>query len=289
MNKSERMACNSHLLRTFVAVADCGNLTRAAEVLDRTQSAISVQAKTLEEILDAELFVRQSKGMMLTSEGEKLLPVARKIVSELTRVGMMFEDSLKGSIRVGFPDDYAEKILETVLVQFAERHPKVEVTAQFGCTSRFVDAIKENRLDVAIAFDPSGSAECRIGSDSNVWCASSKLRINHNEIVPLAILDRDCSWRTFATDALSNAGRDWRISCASENFMGVKSAIRSGLAVSALPRQLKDSTMIELGEDEGFPALPPTERGIISSDNAPQNLVQAMTSAIQSATRSLGQ
>lgn len=90
------------------------------------------------------------------------------------------------------------------------------------------------------------------------------------------------------SDALSNAGRDWRISCASENFMGVKSAIRSGLAVSALPRLLKDSTMIELGEDEGFPALPPTERGIISSDNAPKNLVQAMTSAIQSATRSLG-
>ena len=106
MNKSERMVSNSHLLRTFIAVAESNNLTRAAEQLGRTQSAISVQAKTLEDLLEVSLFVRQSRGMMLTAEGEKLLPVARKIVNELTKVGMMFEDPLRGNIRVGIPDDY---------------------------------------------------------------------------------------------------------------------------------------------------------------------------------------
>ena len=283
MNKSERMVSNSHLLRTFIAVAECNNLTRAAEQLGRTQSAISVQAKTLEDTLEVSLFVRQSKGMVLTAEGERLLPVARRIVNELTQVGMMFDDPLRGNIRVGIPDDYAESILESVLVDFARRHPKVDVTARFGCTSRFPDDIKKNLLDVAVA-SVSDTKANQITPEPNVWLASPELQIDQIDTVPLAILDRNCSWRHFASDALSAAGRDWRIAYASENFTGVKAAIRSGLAVSILPRILKDPTMVELGVKDGFPPLPATERAIISSEQAPKDIATAMISAIKTAT-----
>ena len=284
MNKSERMVSNSHLLRTFIAIAECNNLTRAAEQLGRTQSAISVQAKTLEDTLEVALFVRQSKGMMLTAEGEKLLPVARKIVNELTQIGLMFDDPLSGNIRVGIPDDYAESVLESVLVEFARRHPKVDVTARFGCTSRFPDAIRNNKLDVAIAVDPGAAKTYQIPPEPNVWLASPELQVDHTDTVPLAILDRDCSWRNFGSDALSAVGRDWRIAYASENFSGVKAAIRSGLAVSILPRLLKDSSMIELGAKEGFPPLPSSERAIIFSEQAPEDITKAMIAALKSAT-----
>jgi len=92
MNKNERMISNGHLLHSFIAVAECGSITHAANLLGRTQSAISVQTKTLEQTLGVPVFVRQSKGMVLSAAGERLLPVARQIVSDLTRVGMMFEE-----------------------------------------------------------------------------------------------------------------------------------------------------------------------------------------------------
>jgi len=173
MNKSERMAGNSHLLRTFIAVAECQSVTRAAEQLGRTQSAISVQARALEDTLQVALFARQSTGMLLTAEGEKLLPVARLIVSELARIGTMFEEPLRGPIRVGIPDDYADSVLEAVLVQFAQRHPEVEVSARFGCTTRFPDAIKNNTLDVAVVSESNPNSTIRMASENNVWLAAN--------------------------------------------------------------------------------------------------------------------
>lgn len=284
MNKSERLARSSHLLRTFVTVADCGNITHAAEQLGRTQSAISVQAKRLEEMLEVSLFIRQSSGMLLTTEGERLLPVARRIVSELKRLGSMFEDPLQGCIRVGIPDDYADSVLESVLVEFGRRHPEVEVSARFGCTSKFPEAIRMNTLDVAVVSEPNANAADLIASEPNVWVASAEFDLSQSDTIPLAILDRDCGWRVFGSNALTNSGKNWRIAYASENFTGVKAAIRTGLAVSAIPRTLKDQTMIELGRADGFPLLPSTVRGILTADNAPNDIVRAMVEAIKSVT-----
>lgn len=285
MNKSERMTGNSQLLRTFVAIAECQNITRAAENLGRTQSAISVQARNLEEVLEVSLFIRQSKGMLLTKEGEKLLPVARNILSELAKVGAMFEDPLQGSIRVGIPDDYAESVLETMLVEFARRHPQVEVSARFGCTSRFPEAIKKQSLDVAVVTGTQVTDKNRIALDANVWVASPLLTYSVEEDIPLAVLDRDCGWRDFASNALSAAGIGWKIAYASESFAGVKAAIRSGLALGILPQSLLDPVMLEWDKVKQLPLLPPSDRGILVSDAAPDKISTSMVDAIKAATK----
>ena len=284
MNKSELMASSSHLLRTFVTIANCGNITHAADQLDRTQSAISVQTKRLEEILDVRLFTRQSSGMLLTAEGKKLLPDAQRIVSELKRLGALFGDPLQGCVRVGIPDDYADSVLESVLAEFAQRHPHVEVSARFGCTSKFPDAIRKGTLDVAVVSKHNANPDELIASESNVWVASPELKLSAKDTVPLAILDRDCGWRVFASNALDDVGRNWRIAYASENFTGVKAAIRTGLAVGTMPRSLKDPTMIELENKDGFPSLPSTMRGVITAYDPPNDIVAAMVEAIKSAT-----
>ncbi len=285
MNKSERMTANSQLLRTFVVIAECQNITRAAESLGRTQSAISVQARNLEEVLEVSLFIRQSKGMLLTKEGEKLLPVARNILSELAKVGSMFDDPLQGSIRVGIPDDYAESVLESMLVEFARRHPQVEVSARFGCTSKFPDAIKKQTLDVAVVTGTQVTDKNRIALDANVWVASPSLTVNVEENIPLAVLDRDCGWRDFAPNALSAAGIGWKIAYASESFAGVKAAIRSGLALGILPRSLLDPEMLEWGKVKQLPLLPPSDRGILVSDTASNKIATSMVDAIKAATK----
>ncbi len=288
MNKEERLTRSSDLLRTFVAVANCENITHAADVLGRTQSAISVQTRKLEDTLEVRLFDRQARGMVLTEAGEKLLPVARNIMSELSRIGALFQEPLKGRLRVGIPDDYTETVLEKVLVDFAQRHPGVEVSARFGCTSEFPDAIRRGALDVAVVSEADVPRGSRIASEYNLWAAAPGFTCDLDRPVPLAILDRhDCSWRRFGSDALDAAGRKWRLAYASESFAGVKAAIRSGLAVGVLPRSLMEPSMRELRQADGFPPLPETERGILTSDKAPRDIAQAMADAIRSATVSV--
>lgn len=285
MNKGERLVGNSELLRTFVAVADCKNITHAGHALGKTQSAISVQTKKLEAILEVSLFERQARGLTLTSEGEKLLPFARSVISELRQIGNAFDNQLEGRLRVGIPDDYTESVLENTLVKFAERHPLVEVTARFGCTSGFPAAVRQGNLDVAVVADANVPVSSRITSEPNLWVAATSFIGAGGQPVPLAILDRrNCSWRTFASDALSAVGRPWRVAYESESFAGVKSAVRSGLAVSVLPQSLVESNMKVLTEEDGFPLLPVTQRGILISETIPKDVAEAMADAIRAAT-----
>jgi len=154
MNKTERPITDSNLLRTFVEIADCGNLTLVASRLNRSQSAISVQIRKLETELNASLFVRYGKGMSLSSNGEKLLPAARQVLSELAKLQLLFEAPLKGRIRVGIPDDFDEGVLERMLADFTQTNPGVEVFASSGCTAVFPDAIRKGDLDIAVYSAP---------------------------------------------------------------------------------------------------------------------------------------
>ncbi|MBX2854844.1 MAG: LysR family transcriptional regulator [Rhodobacteraceae bacterium] len=285
MIKQERLAKCGDALRTFVAVADCRNITHAATALGRTQSAISVQIGKLEETLEVRLFERQARGMTLTADGEKLLPVARNIMSELSRVGALFEDPLRGRLRVGLPDDYAETLLETVLFDFSQRHPMVEVSARSGCTSGFPDEIRRGALDVAVVSHADIPGSAPLAPEPNLWASAPSFSCGPDRPAPLAVLERgNCSWRHFGADALETAGRAWRVAYISESFAGVRAAIRSGLAVGVLPKSLMEPALRELTESEGFPALPLTRRGILMSQHAPQEVAQAMVDAIRCAT-----
>ena len=150
MNKFDRSGPNSELLRTFCVVADAGNVTQAAAQLARTQSAISVQINKLEDHLQVRLFERQARGVLLTEQGRKLLPLARNALKEVDRVSKLFSQPLQGRVKVGIPDDYNESILEVALKTFCKRHQNVEVFVQSGCTAGFPDAIAKNQLDVAV-------------------------------------------------------------------------------------------------------------------------------------------
>lgn len=150
MNENERMPVDSDLLLTFVRIAECGNLTVAAGKLGRTQSAISVQLRKLEDGLGVTLFTRTAKGMVLTAAGETLLSRANIIISEIRETAQLFREPLTGSIRVGLPDDFDDVVLERILAQFSKAHPGVQVIARSGCTSGYSVLIQNGALDVAV-------------------------------------------------------------------------------------------------------------------------------------------
>ena len=96
------------LLRTFVAIAEVKNLTRAGERLGRTQSAVSLQLRRLEDRLGVTLFTRDPRRVVLTGEGEALLPQARQMLrlNDEILAGLRGDD-LAGEVRLGAPEDFA--------------------------------------------------------------------------------------------------------------------------------------------------------------------------------------
>lgn len=285
MMKNERYGPSNEGLRAFLEVAECGNVTHAADRLGRTQSAVSVQIRKLEEGLGVRLFERQARGVVPTADGHKLVPAARRALAEMQRVSALFAEPLSGRIRVGIPDDYDDTILERALADFSERHSNVEIFARSGCTSGFPDAIRRHELDIAVCSGPDPAAGDVFSREPTVWAASEALTLKRGEPVPLAVLDRNCWWREAPSDALERAGRPWRTAYQSESFASLRAAIRAGLAVGALPKSCLEHGMKQLPEKDGFPRLPAANRVIHTSTRAPAELTGAMAEAIRKATR----
>ena len=280
MNKNDFKIPSTEHLITFLTVSECLNATHAADTLGRTQSAISVQIKKLESFLGVPLFARQSRGMVLTEHGRELVPAAKRAVNELRSISSMFRPALKGLIRVGIPDDYSETILEKVISDFSARHPGVEIFTRCGCTSTFPDAISRQELDIAVYSSPELSDKDVFAVEHNVWIAAESFEHDDEQPVPLALIIRDCGWRTIPTDALASINREWRIAYTSENFSNLKSAVRAGLAVAVLPQCLVESGMRILNGSDGFPPLPKSKRGLLIGDHAPVELTYAMSDVI---------
>ena len=280
MNKIDGLGPNSELLRTFCAVAECGNVTQAASVLSRTQSAISVQLGKLESHLSVVLFERLARGVTLTDEGRKLLPIARKALFEIDRAGALFLSPLEGKIRVGIPDDYNETILEKALAQFCKRHGHVEVSVRSGCTASFPDAIRNNELDLAIYTAGPIASNDAFFSEPTVWVAGLDFTVPEEGPLPLAIFDRHCWWRDVPTNALDKVNREWRIAYLSENFASVKAAIRAGLAIGILAKSAVEDSMQALTRNEGFPSLPESSLQLLKNRKAASDIVLEMESAI---------
>src|SRR5271154_2784372 len=106
-------------LRSFLAIVDTGSFTRAAGSGNKTQSAVSMHIRRLEEQLGCALFVKQGRGAKLTSEGEQLIDYARRIMqAEAGAMAALSRKGLKGAVRLGIPDDYAEAFLADILTRF---------------------------------------------------------------------------------------------------------------------------------------------------------------------------
>ena len=287
MNKNERLNIDSDLLQTFVAIASCGNLTVAAGQIGRTQSAISVQLRKLEDGLDVPLFLRTPKGMTLTHAGEILLPRARSILADMKETANLFAQPLTGSIRIGVPDDFDEQVLEQILGRFSRAHPGVRVIAISGCTSGFAAAIDRGELDVVVCSGPDNHRGELLNIEDTVWATQKGAKVSLSNTVPLAILDRSCWWSDLPIKALDAANIKYEIAFRSSSFSSLQAALRAGFAVGLLPKSSVTADFEVLTRKHGFPELPSSRRTILVSENTPEALSNAMQEAIVSARQSI--
>ncbi|MCW9036019.1 MAG: LysR substrate-binding domain-containing protein [Rhodospirillales bacterium] len=280
---SDDVPLNSDLLRTFLAVVRHRNVTHAAEAIHRTQSAVSVQIKRLEERLNTKLFLRESRGVSLTEAGKQLQQEAERIIRDIDQVAATFKcDPMGGIVRVGIPDDYGSDVLPGILSEFAAQHPLVEVyvRCEFGTDLR--SAVEQGDLDLAVWTQEGSSIDApTFFEEQTVWACAQRFVIDRDQSIPLALFDRSCWWRNMAIDALEQAGLTYRIAYSSESVSGVKAAISSGLAVGILSRSTVESSMRVMGIKDGLPGLPRTGLSLLQHSKTPSASISAMADAIR--------
>lgn len=268
-------------LRTFIAIADAGSFTRAADAVHRTQSAVSMQMKKLEERLGKAIFERDGRNSRLTEDGERLLDYARRIVKlNVEALSSFADDELAGRVRLGLPDDYADRYLPEILARFSQSNPRVEVTVVCEPTPMLVERIGNSDLDLAIITHTRNQGASVIRRERLFWVTSNRHAVHEMSPVPLALGRSFCTWRQAATLGLEDAGRPFRVLYSSWNSTAVGAAVLAGLAVSVLPESAVRSGMRILGVSDGYPPLPSCKIALLRNGSEPSTLADALAGHI---------
>jgi len=265
-------------LHTFITISDTGSFTRAADEVHRTQSAVSMQMRRLEERIGKPLFEKDGRSNRLTEEGEKLLSYARRLLHLNRETLAAFDDrALEGTIRIGTPDDYADRFLPEIMARFARSNPRVELTVICEPTPGLVEHIKRGNLDLAIVThsDARGQSEV-VRREPLLWVTSANHATHEQEVLPMAFGRPTCIWRRAACDVLDRMNRDYRVLFSSFSATVITAAVMSGLAISVLPECALRPGMRVLGETDGFGALPDCKIGIMRGHSARPEIVDAM-------------
>jgi len=235
-------------LETFLQIVDTGSLTRTGERIARSQSAVSLQLRHLEEAVGACLLERSGRRLALTPAGERLLPVARRAVDAARLAARVARETARRTVRAGVPEEYADGLVTGLLKDLSQRDPGLAVEVQCAASSVLQRRVQGGQLDLALALadEIDGPGEA-VASDPVVWLQAPGLDVWRRRPLPVALFDHACSWRARAIEALDRAGIDFCIVFTSPSVAGVRAGIRAGFAVGALARSTAggDLAMIE--------------------------------------------
>ena len=264
---------DTDVLRTFVAIAECGSFTRAAAQVHRTPAALSMQIKRLEETIGKPVFRREPRQVRLTSEGEILLGYSRRLLKlNAEAVQQFLTPSLTGRISFGTTDDIGTRILPGVLAQFARSFPGVQVDVTITSSRENLDRIDSGSLDMGLVIIGNEGQEVRgevIHAEPLVWAGREGGIAFEQSPLPLALANQGCVWRRTALDALDNAGLAYRVAYTCENTAAQEAAILADLAITPFPISLIRSPIRRL-DREGLPELAKYQISLGRNSSNPQ-------------------
>ncbi|WP_044559477.1 LysR substrate-binding domain-containing protein [Azospirillum sp. B4] len=220
----------TELLRTFVAIVDAGTLQKATERIFLTQSALSLQIKRLEDLLQTPLFLREGRRLTLAPAGVTLLGFARKILEMNEQaVSAVTSGAFAGPVRVGMVQDMTDTLLTGVLASYAQIHPQAQLHARIAGTAELLDLLGSDRLDVVAGFGPAGDPNGVLTVPVR-WMGNPELL--GADVLPLAVLETPCRFREAALSALDRIGRPYRIVVETPNLSSLRAAVRAGLGLT---------------------------------------------------------
>ena len=245
------------LLKAFVAVAEHRSFTRAAATLNRTQSAVSVQIRRLEERLGTRLFQRTRAGAAPTAAGDALLAYARRLLAlNAEAVDALCARKREAVVRLGVMDDYGTIVIPPLLAGFAKSHPEIRVEIETGLTATMPARLGE-AYDVVISMHPEGRGDGELlRREQAVWAAAKSYPVEADGTLSVALYPPGCLFRQWAAEALDAAGLPWRLAFVGRTLAGVEAIAAEGLAITVVKAGTLPPRLRALSGRDGLPPLP---------------------------------
>jgi DNA-binding transcriptional LysR family regulator len=257
-------------LRAFVAVVDAGSLTAAAPLVHRSQSALSMQLKKLEDAAGTQLLARGPRHLALTPSGAELLRHARRLLAlHEDTLAALHGPAVSGRLSLGVPDDYAVPHLTPVLRSFASRHAAVEILLVCEQSTALIPKVGRGELDLAVVTRDRPQRGELLFREPLVWVGSAAHEAWRRDPLPVAVYESGSKARQAALAALAQQRRAHRIVCNSSSLAGHVAAVEGGLAVAVLTRCSVPPGLQILDARHKLPPLATMEVAVIRRKGAP--------------------
>ncbi len=289
MNESLNRFYEPELLRTFLSVAQTLSFTRAGQQLGLRQPTVSQQIRKLEETVGRALFVRDTRRVALTSDGEVLAGFARSILAANEQaIGYFNGSGLSGRLRLGVTDDLALTQVPDILREFRQLYPRIDLELTVSQTQNLHRRLDSGYLDLAFVKVPAKTLDGRgrlVRRDPLVWTAMADTKIEPDKPIRLVIYQAPSPTRTLAVDALERIGAPFRITCTVRGVNGIIAGVRAGLGVTVMARSLLPDGFVEVRVPDRLPELGELDLVLLSNPRSASEPIEALTSAILASGR----
>ncbi len=253
------------LLRTLITISEVGGHTRAAELLGRTQPAISLQIKRLDQLLGVKLLSQSGQKTVLSDDGQRLAVYARKMLRLNDEAVAQFSSKpLDGSLRIGLPTDFSTAYLQESILKFRQKTRGTQLKIHCGLSADLLAELHRGEHDVIVALhsDEDNQYLSHQWIQQPLWVSSETFKLTNDQPVPIIAHYEGCPYRDRMTSVLSRERRRWEIVFSAPGVAELQNAVLSSFGVSALTAKTLLPGMKVLNENEEFPALPAIHAGI---------------------------
>lgn len=264
------------LLRTLSLVQETGTLARASRRVGRTLSAVSLQLKRLEAQCSRPLFRKAGRRLELNAEGERVLAAGRRMLALNDQLlESLRSDEAETRLRLGVPQDVAERWLPEALARFSRARPRVQLEVRVENNLLLRQLLADGGLDLAVTFDRQGGS---LPSEIELpvrWLAHPDFRWDPSTPLPLVLFEAPCIFRRMALEALDRAGLAWRVSFSSPSLSGLWAAVSAGLGVTVRTELATPPRVVPV-RSARLPPLPPLAFGVEVAGEPPSRSVEEL-------------
>jgi DNA-binding transcriptional LysR family regulator len=270
-------------VRSFVTVAESGGVTRAAQQLHLTQSAVSMQLKRLEEFLGQPLLDRSGRGVALTTQGEQLVGYGRRMLAlNDEAMARMTNEAFEGELHLGVPADIVYPQIPQVLQRFDREYPRVRVNLNSSYTRKLKDMLEAGELDLILTTeDEIGPGGEMLSTQRLVWVGAPGGTAHRARPLRLAF-ERVCLFKPWAYRALDEAGITWEMAVDTGSTRTVEATVSADLAVHAM-LDCAVSPHLERIAPGALPDLPSTRINMYRAPGATGALVDTLEEMLRDA------
>lgn len=262
------------LLRAFVSVAQLNSITKAGEMLGRSQPAVSLQIKRLEELLGESLLIRNGKNLELSETGERFYSHANQILSlNDLALSQFSKSSISGKVRLGIPSEFATILLPKIVSRFAKAYPNVTLEVNCELSKNLLSKTGKASHDLILALqdNPNETRDELVKTDELVWVTSADHNTHKLPIVPLIAAAQGCIYRQRAIGLLDRIKQPWQIVYTIPDLTGIQYAIQEGLGVTVLAKSTVPGNLKILPSSGRFPDLGKVGISLIASSRSKKN------------------